>query len=86
MPAHGDLPVDFISDANNSNGNYGSETLNARGELVGLAFDGTYESVAADWAVLPNTRSIHVDIRYVLWLLSQVEHANALLAELGVPR
>lgn len=86
VPALGDVPVDFLSDANISNGNSGSATLNARGELVGLAFDGTYESVAADWAVLPNTRSIHVDIRYVLWLLSQVEHANALLAELGVPR
>jgi len=79
-----DVPVDFLSDANISNGNSGSATLNARGELAGLAFDGTYDSVASDWAVLPNTRSIHVDIRYVLWLLDAVEHATALLAELGV--
>jgi hypothetical protein len=86
VPALGDVPVDFLSDANISNGNSGSATLNARGELAGLAFDGTYESVASDWTVLPNTRSIHVDIRYVLWLLSEVEHADALLAELGVPR
>ncbi|MFZ5891148.1 MAG: S46 family peptidase [Myxococcota bacterium] len=85
VPALADVPVDFLSDANISNGNSGSATLNARGELAGLAFDGTYESVAADWAVLPNTRSIHVDIRYVLWLLDEVEHASALLAELGVP-
>lgn len=84
VAALNDVPVDFLSDANISNGNSGSATLNARGEIVGLAFDGTYESVASDWTVLPNARSIHVDMRYVLWLLSEVEHADALLAELGL--
>jgi hypothetical protein len=58
--------------------------LNAKGELVGLAFDGTYESVASDWVFGPSTRSIHVDLRYVLFLLQEVEHAQGLLAELGV--
>lgn len=67
------------------NGNSGSATLNARGELVGLAFDGTYESVASDWVFSSSTRSIHVDLRYVLFLLQEVEHAQGLLAELGVP-
>lgn len=85
VPALDDVPVDFLSDANISNGNSGSATMNARGEIAGLAFDGTYESVASDWTVLDNARSIHVDIRYVLWLLSEVEHASGLLAELGVP-
>lgn len=80
----GDVPVDFLSDLHITNGNSGSATLNARGELVGLAFDGTYESVASDWAFKPNTRSIHVDLRYILFLLKNVDHADALLSELGV--
>lgn len=80
----GDVPVDFLSDVHITNGNSGSATLNANGELVGLAFDGTYESVASDWVFSPTTRSIHVDLRYVLFLLHDVEHAQALLAELGV--
>jgi hypothetical protein len=84
-PALGDVPIDFMSDLHITNGNSGSATLNAQGELVGLAFDGTYESVASDWVYLPTTRSIHVDLRYVLFLLRDVEHAQALLGELGVP-
>jgi Peptidase S46 len=80
----GDVPVNFLSDLHITNGNSGSATLNAKGELVGLAFDGTYESVASDWVFSPNTRSIHVDLRYVLWLLAEVEHAQGLLTELGV--
>lgn len=82
--ALGDVPIDFLSDLHITNGNSGSATLNARGELVGLAFDGTYESVASDWVYLPTTRSIHVDLRYALFLLRDVERAQALLGELGV--
>ena len=78
-----DVPVDFLSDLHITNGNSGSATLNARGELVGLAFDGTYESVASDWSFMPDNRSIHVDLRYILFLLHDVDHATALLAELG---
>lgn len=80
----GDVPVDFLSDLHITNGNSGSATLNAKGELVGLAFDGTYESVASDWLFTPNTRSIHVDLRYILFMLDEVEGAQRLLAELGV--
>jgi hypothetical protein len=81
----GDVPGDFMSDLLITNGNSGSATLNAKGELCGLAFDGTYESVASDWVFLPTTRSIHVDLRYVLYLLTEVERAPpALLGELGV--
>lgn len=83
-PSIKDVPVDFMTDLHITNGNSGSATLNAKGELVGLAFDGTYESVASDWVFSPTTRSIHVDLRYVLFLLQEVEHAQALLSELGV--
>jgi len=80
----GDVPVDFLSDLHITNGNSGSATLNARGELVGLAFDGTYESVASDWAYQPSTRTVHVDLRFILYLLEDVDHAQNLLSELGV--
>jgi len=82
--ALGDVPVDFMSDLHITNGNSGSATLNARGELVGLAFDGTFESVASDWAFVPSTRTIHVDLRFILYLLTDVDRAQTLLSELGI--
>ncbi len=81
-----DVPVDFLSNVQITNGNSGSATLDAEGRLTGLAFDGTYESVAADWLFLPETRSIHVDVRYMLWVMSEVKNADWLLAEMGVRR
>jgi S1-C subfamily serine protease len=82
----GDVPVDFLADLHITGGNSGSATLNAKGELVGLAFDGNYEAMASDWLFQPSiARSIHVDLRYVLWILDAVDGADALLEELGVP-
>ncbi|MFS8068246.1 MAG: S46 family peptidase, partial [Byssovorax sp.] len=46
-PDLGEVPVDFLSDLDITGGNSGSATLNSRGELVGLAFDGNYESMAS---------------------------------------
>jgi V8-like Glu-specific endopeptidase len=79
------VPVCFISDLDTTGGNSGSPTLNAKGELVGLLFDGNIESVSSD--VIWNgalTRSIHVDIRYAMWVLTTVDHADALATELGL--
>ncbi len=84
-PALGAVPVDFLTDLDITGGNSGSPTLNARGELVGLAFDGNYEGIASDWAFDPSVaRSIHVDIRYLLWYLHAVEGADVMLTEMGV--
>ncbi len=84
-PRLGDLPVNFLADTDITGGNSGSPTLDARGRLVGLAFDGNYEAMASDWLFMPEiTRSIHVDIRYMLWMMDAVDGADALLAELGV--
>ena len=81
----GDVPVDFLADLHITGGNSGSATLNAKGELVGLVFDGNYEAMASDWVFVPAvTRSIHVDVRYILWLLDAVDHGDHLLAEMGV--
>ncbi len=81
----GDVPVDFLADLHITGGNSGSATLNAKGELVGLVFDGNYEAMASDWLFVPSlTRSIHVDIRYVLWLLDAVDQGHHILKEMGV--
>jgi len=80
----GSVPVNFLSDVDTTGGNSGSPTLNARGELVGLLFDGTYESIIADWDFLPDlTRSIHVDMRYALWVMETVDGAQTLVREMG---
>jgi hypothetical protein len=81
-----DVPVNFLSDVDTTGGNSGSPTLNARGELVGLLFDGNYESLSADWIFNPAlTLSIHVDARYMRWTMDEVDHAERLLEEMGLP-
>ena len=83
-PVLHDVPVDFLSTVDTTGGSSGSATLNARGELCGLLFDGTYDSVVADVLYDPvRTRSIHVDSRYMLWVLTEVDAATRILEELG---
>lgn len=81
----GSVPVNFLSDLDITGGNSGSPTLDAKGHLVGLAFDGNYEGIASDWLFDPvMARTIHCDIRYVLYYLDAVANADALVTELGV--
>ena len=57
--------------------------MNGKGELVGLNFDSTYESITKDWYFNAKiTRAIHVDIRYMLWLMEEVDNAGYLLDEM----
>ena len=77
------IPVNFLTDNDITGGNSGSPVLNARGELVGLAFDGNKESLAGDtYFVEAMNRCICVDIRYVLWILRTYAHMDPLLAEI----
>ena len=81
----GSLPVNFLSGVDTTGGNSGSATIDNQGRLVGLLFDGNWESMIADWDFLPDvTRSIHVDIRYALWVMDRLDHAWNLLEEMGV--
>lgn len=83
----GSVPVNFLSDLDSTGGNSGSATLNANGELVGLLFDGTFESVNSDWDFDPRTtRTIHVDTRYMLWVMEKVDGAQALIEEMDIVR
>ena len=80
-----DVPVDFLSTCDTTGGNSGSPTLNAKGELCGLLFDGNYESIDADFLFNPAmTRSIHVDTQYMLWVMDAVDGAQNLIREMGV--
>ncbi|NIM99953.1 MAG: hypothetical protein GTO24_18330 [candidate division Zixibacteria bacterium] len=80
-----DVPVNFLSTNDITNGNSGSPVMNGRGELIGLAFDGNYESISSDYVFEPElTRAINVDIRYVLFLLDKVYQAKDLLSELSI--
>lgn len=83
-PQLNDVPVNFLSSVDTTGGNSGSATLNGKGELVGLLFDGTFDTVASDYLFDPvRTRSIHVDARYMLWTMTEVDGATNLLAEIA---
>ena len=58
--------------------------LNSKAELIGLAFDGTLDSIISDWDFnKANTRSIQVDIRYILWNMKHVEKYDRLIKEMN---
>lgn len=79
-----DIPVDFLNNCDITGGNSGSPVLNARGELIGLAFDGNKESLASDASYTPNyNKCVCVDIRYVLFTLDRYAHLDRILDELG---
>ena len=83
--ALGTVPVNFLSSADTTGGNSGSAVMNKRGELVGLNFDSTYESITKDWYFdSAITRAIHVDIRYMLWVMKEIDHADNLLKEMTI--
>jgi len=79
------LPVNYLSTLDITNGNSGSSTLNAKGEFVGLAFDGTIDGIIADWWFDPSiNRTIHVDVRYMLWVMDRLDGADRLLNEMEI--
>ena len=78
------VPVNFLADGDTSGGNSGSPVIDGRGALVGINFDRVWENVAGDFGFNPAvSRNISVDIRYLLWQLKDVAHADGLLRELG---
>ena len=79
----GTVPVNFLSDLDITGGNSGSPVMDARGELVGLAFDMNWEAVVSNWVFDPDmTRMISLDSRYMLWILDEVMPAPRLVSEL----
>ena len=79
------VPVNYLATLDITGGNSGSAALNKRGELIGLAFDGTLDSIISDWDFnAANTRDIQVDVRYILWNMKHVDKADNLLKEMNV--
>ncbi len=81
----GRMPVCFLSNNDITGGNSGSDVLNAKGELIGLAFDGNWEAMSGDIIFEPNLqRCINVDIRYVLFIIDKFGGATWLLNEMDI--
>ena len=83
--ATGNLPTCFLTNNDITGGNSGSPVLNAKGELIGLAFDGNWESMSSDVMFEPDLqRCICVDIRYVLFMMDKYGKAGWLLKEMKI--
>jgi len=82
---NGYMPVCFLTTNDITGGNSGSPVMNANGELIGLAFDGNWESMSGDIAYEPELqRTIVVDIRYVLWTMDIYAGAKNLVDEMTI--
>ena len=78
--------VNFLTNLDTTGGNSGSPVLDAKGRLIGLNFDSNWEAVSASWMFDPRyKRAIHVDMRYMRWLMAKVYPAPHLLREMGLP-
>lgn len=83
----GTLYVDFLTDNDITGGNSGSPVLDGRGRLVGLAFDGNRESMANDLYFEPDcSKTVCVDIRFVMWTIEHYAGAGRLLDEVRFER
>ena len=79
------MHVAFLSNNDITGGNSGSPIFNAKGELIGLAFDGNWEAMSGDIVFEPDLqRTINVDIRYVMFVMDKVGDAKRLISELTI--
>ncbi len=86
-PELGAVPIAMLYDMDTTGGNSGSPVFNAAGELIGLNFDRVYEATINDFAWDESySRSIGVDVRFILWSLDKFSNAKRLLTEMGVEK
>ncbi len=85
--ADGTMPVCFLTNNDITGGNSGSPTINAKGHLIGAAFDGNWEAMSGDIFFEQNIqRTIVVDIRYVLFIIDKYAGATNLIEEMELVR
>jgi hypothetical protein len=81
----GEMHVAFLSNNDITGGNSGSPIFNSKGELLGLAFDGNWESMSGDIVFEPDLqRTINVDVRYILFVMDKIGGAKRLIDELTI--
>ena len=84
-PLTGTLQLCFLSNNDITGGNSGSPIFNGKGELLGLAFDGNWDSLSSDiFFDRQLARTINVDVRYMLYMMDRWGHADRLLQEITV--
>lgn len=80
-----DVPVNILYNMDTTGGNSGSPIMNAHGELIGVNFDRAYDATINDFAWNESySRSIGVDIRYVLWIADKIDNAQFIIKEMGI--
>ncbi|QOW25053.1 S46 family peptidase [Lysobacter sp. H23M47] len=85
-PVLGTQTVNLMTNLDTTGGNSGSPVMDANGKLIGLNFDSNWEAVSASWMYDPRyKRAIHVDVRYLRWLMGKVYPAPNLLREMELP-
>ena len=86
-PALGDLPVNILYNLDTTGGNSGSPVMNAKGQLIAINFDRAFTATINDYAWNETySRSVGVDIRYVLWVLQKVAKANHVINEMTMAK
>ena len=81
----GEMPVAFLSNNDITGGNSGSPIMDAKGNLIGLAFDGNWEAMSGDIAFDPKLqKTINVDVRYVLFIIDKLGGAHNIIDELTI--
>ncbi len=81
----GELHTCFLSDNDITGGNSGSPVMNAKGQLMGTAFDGNWEAISSDFAFLPKVqRTISLDVRYTLFIVEKLGGAKHLIDEMTI--
>jgi len=81
----GELHTCFLSNNDITGGNSGSPVMNAKGQLIGTAFDGNWEAISSDFVFLPNVqRTISLDVRYTLFIVEKLGGAKHLIDEMTI--